>query len=296
MVIINPKAGDESSGNLKLDIVEHLKQYFEQIIVKETGKQGEAELFAEEACLDQYEAICSVGGDGTVNEIFRGLFKYEQRPKIAIIPGGTGNILSRLIGVSVLKHRAIKSFDFERSKLIDVGVCNGRVFNLFASIGPVSDAMHEVSSEEKKKLGLFAYIKSSMENLANSEVYQVEIETDAGTYTGNVDHVVISLSNRLGDLKFTEENKSLSNGKANVFILKNNQILPRLSTFTNVLLGQVERTDEIEHFIASKIKIKSLDEKEILVDLDGEEGPTLPVEIEILQQQIEVYLPATYKE
>lgn len=138
--------------------------------------------------------------------------------------------------------------------------------------------------------------KNSMVNLATSEEYELDIQTNSGSYQGKVDHLVISITNKLGSLVFTKENKSLSNGKANVFILKDSHFMPRLATFSSALSGKVEESEKVEHFLASNIAITSLDHQETYVDLDGEKGPALPVKIEILKKHIEVYLPNTYKD
>lgn len=293
MVIINPSAGNESSLLIKDLLMKHLESFFDEIKVYETEAKGDAEIFARQAALENYEAICVVGGDGTINEIFQGLFDQKYKPKLAIIPGGTGNMLAKVLGIPAIKIRAIKSFHFDQTKFVDIGICNDRVFNLFASIGPIPDAMHEVTSEEKKRFGILAYLKNSMENLANSEEYELKILTDAGSYSGNVDHLAISITNKLGHLKFTQVNESLSNGKANMIILKNKNILPRLATLTNALTGKIEEAKFVEHFIISNVEIHSLNGKDVYVDLDGEEGPCLPVDIKILREHIEVYLPSS---
>lgn len=296
MVIINPKAGKESSRIIRKQLLSHLNKYFDDIKIKITKKAGDAELFAEQAAQNKYEAICSVGGDGTVNEIFHGIVNQSHRPKVAIIPSGTGNLLAKVLGISAIRSWAIKSFEFDKTKFIDIGLCNDRVFNLFASIGPIPEAMHETTIEDKKSFGLWAYLRPSMENLVASEEYDLDIKTDSGNYQGKVDHLVISITNKLGSLVFTKENQSMSNGKANLFVLKDRNFFPRLATLSSALAGNVEKVEQIEHCIASHISIASLDDQEIFIDLDGEKGPALPVEIQILQQQIEVYLPNTYKD
>ena len=46
-----------------------------------------------------------------------------------------------------------------------------------------------------------------MENLVASEEYDLDIKTDSGNYQGKVDHLVISITNKLGSLVFTKENQ-----------------------------------------------------------------------------------------
>ncbi|MDO5041447.1 MAG: diacylglycerol kinase family lipid kinase [Peptoniphilus sp.] len=290
MLIINPGSGDQRSKELEDIFVEKFKEYFDEVDSRFTEKPGDATEFAHMAAQERYEAICSVGGDGTVNEVIQGLYREEYLPKLAIIPGGTGNILSKHLGISQDREEAAKELDFHRTKKIDIGVCNEKCFSLFVSIGSVSEAVHEVSSEEKKKFGMFTYVAKSIEKLKENKYFDLKVETDAGSYEGHVDHLIVSLSNRIGGLEFTSENKSMSNGKANVLILTGEGLLDRVSEAKSAMEGEAEKNEKIENFVATKIKISSL-AGAVKTDIDGEEGPELPVNIEILKEKLEVYLP-----
>lgn len=69
-----------------------------------------------------YEIITAVGGDGTVSEVISGVMEQQTpRPKVAIIPGGTGNDIARNAGVfsvmdsvSALRAGYIRKFDLVR--------------------------------------------------------------------------------------------------------------------------------------------------------------------------------------
>ena len=55
-----------------------------------TERQGHAREIATSA--ESYDILAAVGGDGTVGEIMSGIMALsEPRPKLAIIPAGTGN-------------------------------------------------------------------------------------------------------------------------------------------------------------------------------------------------------------
>src|SRR4030067_1060961 len=53
-----------------------------------------------QAAEEGYELIISVGGDGTVHEVINGLMSVppEQRPKLGVVPVGTGNDFAHNIG------------------------------------------------------------------------------------------------------------------------------------------------------------------------------------------------------
>ena len=65
------------------------------------------------------DVIAAVGGDGTVNEIVQGIMdRPEPRPRLVVIPAGTGNDIARNVGlrsvedaVAALKGDCVKSHD-----------------------------------------------------------------------------------------------------------------------------------------------------------------------------------------
>ena len=56
----------------------------------------------------QYETVIAAGGDGTLNQIARGLLESGTTPRMGIIPLGTGNDFARSLGLlTVLKHQGL---------------------------------------------------------------------------------------------------------------------------------------------------------------------------------------------
>lgn len=99
MVIINPTSGGEQALNYKEKIENKAKEYFEVVEIRITEKALDATHFAEEAAKEKYEAVIVFGGDGTVNEVISGIAEKEYIPKLGIIPGGTGNLITKLVQI-----------------------------------------------------------------------------------------------------------------------------------------------------------------------------------------------------
>ena len=217
--------------------------------------------------------------------------KVSSKAKLLVLPGGTGNLFAKKLGIDDDKEAALRSFDFTKSKKVDLGKVNENIFSLFASIGAVPEAIHEVTSEEKSKFGGLAYIKKSIEKLASSEEYKLQVKSDAGNYSGQVDHLIVGLTNKIGNIEFTSENEEMDNGKANLFILTRDSIKDRLEALKDSLIGEVEEGENVVHYSVKDVEINSLDGEEVTLDIDGDKGPNLPVKIEILKEAVEVYLP-----
>ena len=284
MVIINPTSGGEQALNYKEKIENKAKEYFEVVETRITEKALDATHFAEEAAKEKYEAVIVFGGDGTVNEVISGIAEKEYIPKLGIIPGGTGNLITKLVQIDQDIDKAIESLDFNLTNKIDIGKANDHYFGYIFSVGSLPEAIHNVEIEDKTKFGMFAYAINTVKSVIRDEVFNIKVETENGKYVGEASQVLVLLSNYFSDKKIFDENKV---GYANILILKDASIFSKLSLIPDLLKGDVVENDSIEYIKAKTIKISS--DIEIESDIDGDQSDDLPVEIKVLGNHIEIY-------
>ena len=284
MVIINPTSGGEQALNYKEKIENKAKEYFEVVETRITEKALDATHFAEEAAKEKYEAVIVFGGDGTVNEVILGIAEKEYIPKLGIIPGGTGNLITKLVQIDQDIDKAIEGLDFNLTNKIDIGKANDHYFGYIFSVGSLPEAIHNVEIEDKTKFGMFAYAINTVKSVIRDEVFNIKIETENGNYEGEASQVLVLLSNYFSDKKIFDENKV---GYANILILKDASIFSKLSLIPDLLKGDVVENDSIEYIKAKTIKISS--DIEIESDIDGDQSDDLPVEIKVLGNHIEIY-------
>ena len=284
MVIINPTSGGEQALNYKEEIENKAKEYFEVVETRITEKALDATHFAEEAAKEKYEAVIVFGGDGTVNEVVSGIAEKEYIPKLGIIPGGTGNLITKLVQIDQDIDKAIESLDFNLTNKIDIGKANDHYFGYIFSVGSLPEAIHNVEIEDKTKFGMFAYAINTVKSVIRDEVFNIKVETENGNYEGDASQVLVLLSNYFSDKKIFDENKV---GYANILILKDASIFSKLSLIPDLLKGDVVENDSIEYIKAKTIKISS--DIEIESDIDGDQSDDLPVEIKVLGNHIEIY-------
>ena len=284
MVIINPTSGGEQALNYKEKIENKAKEYFEVVETRITEKALDATHFAEEAAKEKYEAVIVFGGDGTVNEVISGIAEKDYIPKLGIIPGGTGNLITKLVQIDQDIDKAIEGLDFNLTNKIDIGKANDHYFGYIFSVGSLPEAIHNVEIEDKTKFGMFAYAINTVKSVIRDEVFNIKVETENGNYEGEASQVLVLLSNYFSDKKIFDENKV---GYANILILKDASIFSKLSLIPDLLKGDVVENDSIEYIKAKTIKISS--DIEIESDIDGDQSDDLPVEIKVLGNHIEIY-------
>ena len=284
MVIINPTSGGEQALNYKEKIENKVKEYFEVVETRITEKALDATHFAEEAAKEKYEAVIVFGGDGTVNEVISGIAEKEYIPKLGIIPGGIGNLITKLVQIDQDIDKAIEGLDFNLTNKIDIGKANDHYFGYIFSVGSLPEAIHNVEIEDKTKFGMFAYAINTVKSVIRDEVFNIKIETENGNYEGEASQLLVLLSNYFSDKKIFDENKV---GYANILILKDASIFSKLSLIPDLLKGDVVENDSIEYIKAKTIKISF--DIEIESDIDGDQSDDLPVEIKVLGNHIEIY-------
>lgn len=284
MLIINPTSGGEKALDYKEKLENKAKEYFEYIETKITEKAKDATAFAEEASKENYEAVIVFGGDGTVNEVISGIAEKDYIPKLGIIPGGTGNLITKLLEISQDINEAIDQLDFNKTNAIDIGKANKSYFGYIFSVGSLPEAIHNVEIEDKTKYGVLAYAINTIKSVIKDEVFNIKIETENGSYEGEASQVLVLLSNYYADKKIFEENKD---GYANILILKNASIISKLSLIPDLLKGDIVENGNIEYIKAKDITISS--DTKLESDIDGDQSDDLPVKITVLGNHIEIY-------
>lgn len=284
MLIINPTSGGEKALDYKEKLENKANEYFEYVETKITEKAKDATTFAEEASKENYEAVIVFGGDGTVNEVISGIAEKDYIPKLGIIPGGTGNLITKLLEISQDIDEAIDQLDFNKTNAIDIGKANKSYFGYIFSVGSLPEAIHNVEIEDKTKYGVLAYAINTIKSVIKDEVFNIKIETENGSYEGEASQVLVLLSNYYADKKIFEENKD---GYANILILKNASIISKLSLIPDLLKGDIVENDNIEYIRAKDITISS--DAKLESDIDGDQSDDLPVKITILGNHIEIY-------
>jgi diacylglycerol kinase family enzyme len=93
--------------------------------IGESNYPGHAIVLAREACMKNYDVVVAVGGDGTINEVLRGLMSAEctpeARPAMGILYTGTSPDICRYHGIPIDTKGAIHTLLNEAAIATDIG-------------------------------------------------------------------------------------------------------------------------------------------------------------------------------
>jgi diacylglycerol kinase (ATP) len=132
--IVNPISGALRNPEKIIELIHKIwkgsKIKFE---IKITAHQGNATELAKEATGNQIDMVVAVGGDGTINEVGRGLVGSDVI--LGVIPAGSGNGFARNFNIPLNIRKSIELLKQPNLKKIDVGKINNHYFLNVAGIG-----------------------------------------------------------------------------------------------------------------------------------------------------------------
>src|ERR1700747_1460239 len=126
LLIHNPNAG--SGGNARRRLIDEARHFLSQNGIQaelaETTGPGHATEIAQQATRDGRQLVIACGGDGTLNEVVNGLAAHQNghRVPLALLPGGTANILAKELDLPWDIPRAAKKLVRGTVKEIALGL------------------------------------------------------------------------------------------------------------------------------------------------------------------------------
>lgn len=184
--IINPHSGTAD----KAQILYRLESAGYKVVC--TQYPGHAEDIARHAV---EHTVVAVGGDGTVNEVARGLYGTDKT--LGIIPCGSGDGLALHLGISRNFERALDTVLNGVSHPLDVGMINGRMF--FSVCGVGFDALVSERFAKSEKRGLLGYVELGMEIWRKFQPEKYEITIDGKTWENHAALITVGNSSQWGN-------------------------------------------------------------------------------------------------
>ena len=295
MLIINPSSGKGAGKEIQSDLEKALYASFDDVETKFTEGEGDAKNWTREASGEGYEAVVVVGGDGTVNEGISGIAETDSTIKFGFIPLGTANDLARALGISLKPKEAAKDLANFKTRRIDIAKINDQYFCNVAAIGSIPTAVMETSSEEKSKFGFFAYVRDSMRAVLKDDQYTYKLVLDDDEEIEiSTKVLVIALTNSVGSFENMIAGATPDDGLLHIMTLKDENLLAELPGMLHELNGgYISEASNMITYNVKKVAISVINEDadEVKVNIDGEVGPALPIDIEVLPSHVEVMVP-----
>ncbi|GIJ10357.1 diacylglycerol/lipid kinase family protein [Micromonospora andamanensis] len=163
VLLVNPKA--TTTSERARDVLVRALRSEVDLSVRYTRQRGHATTLAREAAEEGVDAVVTLGGDGTVNEVVNGLMTAtsaggaeptaDRLPALATVPGGSTNVFARALGLPREwpegASMILEGLRLGRRRTIGLGLADDRYFTFCAGFGLDASVIHRV--EEARRRG-----------------------------------------------------------------------------------------------------------------------------------------------
>lgn len=300
LIIANPGSGKGEAPEYAESLSEVLNDTYDCAIdIRETTEVGDATEWAKTAKGEGYDTVICLGGDGTVNEVVNGLMQVEEPPVFSFVPMGTANDLGRVLGFDMTPELAIEQYKHLKEDVIDIGQVNDHYYMDVVAVGDIPTAVMETDSDKKNKMGFLAYVVDSAKAIVDSDNKEYKVTNSSGEeFTFESNAIVVALTSSVGGMEKLIEHREYKDGLFQFFALKGQVVASSVKILASnggIPEGKVDN-DTVLAFSDDYVSIELVDgseDEKIYSNVDGDEGPAVPLEIKVHKQALKVLRPGS---
>lgn len=287
-LIANPISGGDARPRIELarDALERAGAHVDLFL---TAARGDAREAAAQALSEGYDRVVAAGGDGTLNEVVNGIASPEL--PIAFLPFGTVNVFALEAGIPSHLEDACTLAVKGLARPITLGRINGELFLLMVSAGWDAEAVAQVRSGLKKRIGRLAYAISAMEVLWQKSPAPLEMIAGNGKRHSGFG-VVISNCRYYGGRYVVTPEASMFRDDFEVCLLRQGGRLAMIKFALSLALRSPLREPLVESFRLSSVELQG---GAVALQVDGDVGGSLPAKIDAVPRAVSMVLPDTCK-
>ncbi len=277
LFIVNPISGKVNKSR----ICSELESLGYRVVYTEYS--GHAE---EIARLASEHTVVAVGGDGTVNEVARGVISSGKT--LGIIPSGSGDGLALHLGISRNFEKALDTVVNGTPHTIDVGTINGRLFVSVCGVG--FDALVSERFAKSGRRGLVSYIEQGIGTWREFKPEKYHITVDGRTWENEAALITVGNSSQWGNDARITPLADVSDGILDLTVadMFNTLEIPHLACL--LMTGHLDKSSRIHCYRGKNIKIQRKHSGPAHADGDWFEAGT-QIDIHVIPGALNVMIP-----
>ncbi|HUW04941.1 MAG TPA: diacylglycerol kinase family protein [Williamwhitmania sp.] len=265
LFVVNPVSGTGKREKALKLIKEKLSPNYDAKIVI-TKFAGEATEIAIRYHQKGFNKVIAVGGDGTVNEVAKGVSGTNMA--MGIIPTGSGNGLARHLHIPMNISKAIEVINRGNVTDIDHGTINDTMF--FCTSGVGFDALIGNKFAEAGTRGLTTYAKTTIREYFTFKPQHYTLDIDGKIYERDSFMITFANASQYGNNAYIAPHADIADGLIDVVIVKRFPLYKSPRFAYQMFTKKMNRSPYVETFRAKNI---TLNRKEAgYVHFDGEPG------------------------
>ncbi len=287
--IVNPKSGATCTKMMGRRFERYLVKRGYEIRGSITTSLSHACELATDAAVDYDCAmVVAAGGDGTIREVAHGL-EGSDKP-LLIMPSGTENLLANELGFDEKFKTLIRTFEAGYIRPLDLGNVNGRCFTSIAGFGFDGEVVKRVSEQRDGHINHFDYFWPIWRTFWGYEFSPMKVEVDGEeiydgpglVFVGNISRYAVGLQL----LHYAD----FSDGLLDICIYKCASRLHLIKHSIMTIFKHHADCRDVIYRQGKKINVSS-NVNTIRTEIDGDPGPVLPVEINVIPHAVNCIVP-----
>ena len=288
--IVNPRAGVAPTAARRA--VEGGRPSWDDYTVVFTREAGHATALAREAVGAGASLVIAVGGDGTINEVARGLL--GSGVALGIVPVGSGNGLARALRLPLKPARALATLESGVRRRIDVGRLNGGLFLNVAGTGfdaAVGAAFHRAGGDGSRR-GLLSYLRLGVAQVFDYRPQPLVLEANGQRLGLTPFMVTFANGPQYGSGAVINPGGRLDDGRLEiVYFDYDGPLRDILLAAPRLFTGGIERASRYRRLSTARATLRA--ESPLVIHLDGDPVESArEIDLELVPHALEVVVPA----
>lgn len=269
LLIVNPHSGPNHKRSFQWLLYTNTRRILRnagyEVRIEKTQCPGHATELAQRAAAQGVTLVIAAGGDGTVNEVAKGLL--NSNVPLAIIPRGSGNGLARHLAIPLRTRAALRTATGGTPLHMDCGLAAGIPFVTTAGVGLDAEIGWEFANLNGR--GMRNYIRATAELYFRYKPRTFELEVDGHWLQRRALLLTFANASQFGNNALIAPTARVDDGLLTLVVVRP---FPKVAIgFLAALLfqGMVDRTSYVETINFTRLRVRCNEEK-VHGHVDGE--------------------------
>ena len=245
--IINPISGTGGKEVVSSLIERHIDRDKYDYELRYTEYAGHANEMARQFKNEGVDVVVAVGGDGTVNEVARGIVKAVSlqhsacsgtQTALGIIPMGSGNGFARHLNIPMRPQKALELINRSEPISVDYGLANDKLF--VSTCGTGFDALIADHFAGSNKRGFSTYLQNILHDAVSYTPQSYHLVGDGIDVTHKAFLITFANANQWGYEALIAPKASVQDGKMDIMLMSSHAILGSASLALRLFAGSID--------------------------------------------------------
>jgi diacylglycerol kinase family enzyme len=289
VLAINPKSGRGGGKRVVDDLANRLANagfdVFQSTDVEEIVRQTIQSLDG-----NRLRAVVSAGGDGTIGLLAD---RLPADVPYALLPLGTENLMAKYLGITSASAAATEALiTSNRIAKLDVGQANGRLFLIMASVGFDADVVRRLHKNRTGHIRHWYYFWPIWNAIREYRYPKLDIVVDGQSLGTRPSWAfVFNVPRYAMNLQIVPE-ANAQDGLLDLRTFQKGNLFNGLTYVAAVIFRRHRSLRASSYRRGSSIFINS--SESVPIQLDGDPGGTLPVEIRVIPNRLSIFVPESF--